>query len=235
MISIVIPTYNDADNLKKALQSIHDQTYADYQIIVIDDGSENSYKEIITQFKKTFPSLYYERIAHGGANTARQRGAEVADGEFIIFWDADVLAQPNMLERMVETLNAHPEASYAYSSHMFGRKAFKLWPFDAQRLRAMPYIHTTSLIRREHFTGFDPQIKRLQDWDLWLSMLEKGYTGVYIPEYLFTVTPGGTMSSWLPKYVFKWPFKYLLPKSVRQKSKKYIEAVWVIKQKHSLN
>ena len=146
---------------------------------------------------------------------------------------------------MVRALEKHPEASYAYSSFKFGWKKFKLWPFDAEKLREIPYIHTTSLIRYSAIVGlspkearakplgpFDESIKRLQDWDLWLTMLEQGHIGIWIPEVLFhVISTKGTMSSWLPSFAYKIP-KWLgiQPKAVAR----YNEAVARIKEKHNL-
>ena len=134
--------------------------------------------------------------------------------------------KPGMLSKMSKALDEHPNISYVYSSFKFGWKKFKLWEFDAARLRQMPYIHTTSLIRREHFPGFDPNLKRLQDWDLWLTMLEQGHVGQWISEVLFEVKAGGTMSSWLPSFLAKI--------GLGKKAKQYQAAVKIIKNKHHL-
>ena len=159
-------------------------------------------------------------------------GRGQGEGNYILFCDADIVLRRDCLEKMVRALEAHPEASYAYSSFKFGWKKFKLWPFDAARLRKMPYIHTTALIRAEHFPGWDESITRLQDWDLWLTMLEQGKIGVWVPEVLFqVVNTKGTMSSWIPSFVYKIP-KWLgvQPKAVMR----YNEAVVRIKEKHRL-
>ena len=100
----------------------------------------------------------------------------------------------------------------------------------------MPYIHTTSLIRAEHFpaSGWDEHITRLQDWDLWLTILEQGHTGVWIPEVLFRIiNTRGTMSRWIPSFLQKWPFKHLTRSS--ESFTRYNEAVARIKEKHELN
>jgi hypothetical protein len=86
-----------------------------------------------------------------------------------------------------------------------------------------------SLIRRSDFpeTGWDESIKKLQDWDLWLTMLEQGHVGLWINKILFRVTPGGTISSWLPAAAYK-----LLP--FLPAVKKYKAAVKIVKAKHGL-
>lgn len=202
MISIIIPVHNHYKELEKCLDSISEQTFRDFEIIVVED------------------------MFGVGANTARNYGFQESRGEFLLFCDADIVMKPDMLEKMFKTLKYNPQASYVYSSFKFGWKKFKLWPFNAEKLKKMPYIHTTSLIRRAHFPIFDEQVQRLQDWDLWLTMLENGYIGIWIPEILFSIKPRhGGMSKWLPSFMYKIPFL----KSV----KKYKNAEDIIKKKHN--
>jgi hypothetical protein len=141
--------------------------------------------------------------------------------------------QPHMLAKMLATLEDYPEASYAYASFRFGWKTFTLWPFDASTLKKMNFIHTTSLIRREHFPGFDESIRRLQDWDLWLTMLEQKHPGVWIPEVLFKAIPHqGGISTWVPGIFYRIPWQQL---GMRIASvEKYLAAERIIKAKHRL-
>jgi len=236
MISVIIPVYNMAGKLEKCLGSIMAQTMLGVpgalEIIIVNDGSSDNIEYVVGKEKyffdeKNIPFKYVSQ-QNQGANAARNRGFKESGGEFIIFCDADVILKPEMLDKMKCALLTNPEASYAYSSFFWGAKKFKLWAFDAERLRRMPYITTTSLIRREYFPGFDEKIKRFQDWDLWLTMLEKGYTGVWIDEPLFTVITGGTMSNWLPKFAYK-----LLP--FLPAVKKYKNSVEIIRKKHNLS
>ncbi len=228
MISIIIPVYNQANKLAQCLDGINKQTYDNYEIIIVNDGSTDNIAEVLSKYKGIFSYklLIIEQV-NKGANVARNNGAKRAKGEFLLFCDADVITKPEMLKIMLTTLKDNPRASYAYSSFKHGFKTFKLWPFNEERLKQMPYIHTTSLIRREHFPGFDENIKRLQDWDIWLTMLEKGYMGIWINQVLFKVQGGGTMSSWLPSFSYK-SFPFI------SKVKKYEEAVKIIKEKHKL-
>ncbi|PIR93050.1 hypothetical protein COT99_02870 [Candidatus Falkowbacteria bacterium CG10_big_fil_rev_8_21_14_0_10_43_10] len=232
LISIIIPVYNKSEELKQCLGSILQQIYKNYEVIIVNDGSTDDSGRIVDEFISKFKvkDIRYKVIEQKnmGSNAARNRGLEESLGEFIIFWDADLVGKPEMLEKMHDALQNNPEASYAYSSFIFGKKKFKLWPFDAEKLKQMPYIHTTSLCRREHFPGWDENIKRLQDWDLWLTMLAQGHTGVWFPEFLFTAqTAHGTMSHWLPKFVYRW-----LP--WMKEVKKYKEAMEIIKKKHKI-
>jgi hypothetical protein len=228
MISIVIPVYNQAKKLAKCLDSITEQSYKNYEVIVVNDGSQENIGVVIDKFKPVFGAkLKYLMQNNQGAPVARNHGAKEAKGDFLLFCDADLVMQPNMLQTMLKTLKNNERASYAYSSFKFGPKTFKLWDFDEAKLKQMPYITTTSLIRTKDFPGFDENLKKFQDWDLWLTMLEQGHTGVWIDEVLFSVAGGGTMSSWLPSPAYKL-MPWLGP------VRKYKKAMEIIKKKHNL-
>lgn len=232
MISIVIPIYNQTKELDKCLGSIADQRYKNYEIIIVNDRSTQSMAKVLKKYTKIFGiklEIMNNQSNHG-APYSRNKGFRRSKGEFILFSDADILMKETMLGEMIDVLRLDKNISYAYSSHYFGHKLFRCFPFDKDRLRQMPYIHTTSLIRKTDFpkTGFDVELKRLQDWDLWLTMLENGKIGKFINQTLFKIQGGGnTMSSWVPSIFYKlFPF---LPKV-----KKYNLAVSIIKSKHSL-
>lgn len=225
MISIIIPVYNHALELKKCLASLARQTYQDFEVIVVDDGSQEDIQAVLPA-KLAGRAVIYQRIAHSGANVARNVGFKAATGQYLLFLDADIVCLPQMLEKLILALKSQNNAIYAYASFKYGWKTFKLRPFSGEALKKANFIHTTSLIRREYFPGFDEQLKRFQDWDLWLTLLEQGRTGVWVPEILFRIKSHGSMSSWLPRLFYNLPWL----KSV----KKYKEAEKVIKEKHEL-
>lgn len=235
-VAVVIPVYQHADVLTRCLASLERQTLRDFDVTVVDDGSQPPLRdEFQISPPKADPSreknfklqIRWLRQEHAGAPAARNRGARETQSEFLLFCDADVILRTDALERIVQALRAHPEASYAYSAFRFGWKAFRCLPFDPERLRRMPYIHTTALIRREHFPGFDESLKRFQDWDLWLTMLERGHAGVHIPEILFTVRSGGTMSRWVPSFLYRLPWK-------TARVRAYEAAAEIVRRKHHL-
>ncbi len=233
MISIIIPVYNQAKKLAECLASIVAQTYTDYEIIVVDDGSQEKIEAVVRSAKEkyseipAFAGMILLTQANQGAPAARNRGAKEAKGEYLLFCDADIIMDKQMLEYLVEALQENPEASYAYSSFKFGFKIFRLFPFDADKLKQMPYIPTIALIRAKDWLGFDEKLKKFQDWDLWLSMLEQGHTGFWVDKVLFQAQGGGGMSSWLPGFAYK-----LMP--WLKQVKKYNEAMEIIKKKHQL-
>jgi len=223
MISVIIPAYNDVRHLEKCLASIFAQSFKDLEIIVVDDGSAETAAKKISEIAVGIRVAHFPHI---GAAGARNSGFKISSGEFIFFCDADVELKSGCLEKMREALGAHPEAAYAYSDYQLGWKKMPARAFDAKALKKCNYISTMSLIRRADFYGFDESLKRFQDWDLWLTMLERGKAGIYIPEVLFKARSGRTgISKWRPSFWYK-----LFPWSSSVKA--YNKAREIILKKH---
>ena len=231
-ISIIIPTYQCGSILTECLDSIFAQTRLPDEVIVVNDGSTDDTEE---RMKPYLDRIQYISQENQGEQAARTRGFNESTGLLVLFCDADVILRPTMIEKMEHALEDHQEAAFAYSSFKFGWKLFKSFPFDADRLRKMNYIHTSALIRREDFPGFDLKLKKFQDWDLWLSILSKGRKGVFIDELLFEVRVNnrrGEISNWLPSFMYRWPWKYLSRK--KKAIQKYEEGTKVIQEKYGL-
>lgn len=231
-ISIIIPTYQHANTLRSCLESIFSQTRKPDEVIVVDDGSTDQTQEILLNYSTKIISI---KQKNAGAPSARNNGFYKSTGDFVLFCDADVVMRPEMIERMETMLKSHPEASYAYSGFLWGWKTFKSFPFNPESLKQMNYIHTSSLIRREDFPSFDTSLKRFQDWDLWLTLLERGKIGVYVPEILYQVkkdSSGKRISFWIPSPIIKFPWKLIgwKPKIVKQ----HDESKIIVLKKHSL-
>jgi len=234
MISIIIPIYNSSKTIKNCLDSVLAQTYKDVEVIIVDDKSGDYSIEVVNNYIKKLKANNFELklIKHEvnkGAPAARNTGFKNSKGEYLFFCDSDSVLKSDALFVMIDVINNNRDVAYVYSSFIWGKKFFKVGEFSDEKLKQGPFIHTNSLIRRENFpeNGWDESVKRLQDWDLWLTMLESGHKGYWINKVLFTIKPGGTMSGWLPSFAYKlFPF---LP-SV----KKYKNSINIIKSKHNL-
>lgn len=235
LISIIIPVYNHAQEIMRSLQTIFHQTYRPLEIVMINDGSTDNFKllqPVILERAKSFGiSTTIIHQENKGAAAARNKGFSMSQGEYVIFWDADTIAQPEMLEKMFQALQQHPEVSYAYSQFKFGWKTMKSRVFNEDDLKKYNYIDTTSLVRRNDFCGFDESIKRFQDWDLWLTLLEKKKMGINIPSVLYRKIISFHrmgMSTWLPSFMYRLPWntkKVLIYKYSQE----------IIRQKHGLS
>lgn len=212
MISIIIPVYNHQEALKKALASIQEQTYKDVEVIVVDDGSSSKIDSEFISYIVDIPFRSYIQVVrqeNKGAPSARNAGFILSKGEYVIFWDADVIGEREMLEKMLLSLEGNFDVSFVYSNHYFGKKKLPSRHWNTKALKHNNYIHSTSLIRREAVVAWDESLKRFQDWDLWLTMAEEGKSGMWIDEYLFRVIAGGTMSFWLPKILYRKPWRWI--------------------------
>lgn len=232
MISIIIPVYNQAKKLLLTLASINQQTFIDFEVIIVNDGSTDGVEQLFAAQQKNVLNLnsyLFLNQNNQGAPAARNRGFQASRGEYLFFCDADAILHPQALQNMLKYLQDNPTVSYVYPSFKWGNKLFKVGDFNANKLRQGPCIHTMALIRRSDFpnSAWDESIKKFQDWDLWLTMLEEGKVGLWLPQVLFTVSPGGSISNWLPRAAYKFlPFL--------KRVKKYQAALKIIQKKHGL-
>jgi glycosyltransferase involved in cell wall biosynthesis len=175
MLTIVIPCRLPV-NADVTLASLQRQTFQDFDVVMVPD------------------------IRGKGAAWARNVGIEKAAAPFILLSDDDINWAPDAIQSLLDTLLAHPEASYAYGAYATGNWIQCNREFDAEALRKGNYISTMSLFRRKDLPAFDESIRRLQDWDLYLTMLEQGKTGVYCGKTIFStekragITYGKTLS-----------------------------------------
>ncbi len=241
-IAVVIPCFNHANVLRRTLEALFSQTLLPAEVVVVDDGSDDHPEAVVHELEKN--PLFGKEGAGGvqfirfdknrGAPAARNEGARITTSPYIIFLDADSELIPTALETYITTLQQHPEAAFAYANLYWGKKAFPSRAYDLVLLKQRNYIHTSSLIRRSDFPGFDESIKKFQDWDLWLTMAEQGKTGVWINQFLYVVEPRrvGGISKWIPSWLHRipWPILGWMPKEV----KRYREAQAIIRKKHHL-
>ena len=233
LISIIIPVYNHAQELRGCLESLKHQTIQNFELIIIDDGSADGVAAVAEDAKHTFTQCVFMQQQNRGAPAARNRGADMARGGYFLFLDADITLKPHALEHFLQALEDNPHAAFSYSVFYFGFKLMRGVAFDPERLKQFNYIHTSSLLRANYFSGFDESLKRFQDWDLWLTVVKNGGVGVLINEPLFKIKPRATgMSTWLPSLMYRLPWHLIgwMPAPVRT----YIEAQKIIRAKHEL-
>jgi glycosyltransferase involved in cell wall biosynthesis len=209
LVSVVIPTFNCADFLVEAVRSVLDQTYQDFEILVVDDASTDNTKSVLLAFG---PRVRYIRQERAGPSVARNLAILQSQGELIAFLDADDLWRPTKLDRQLEYLNHHPETILVYTDFTRGPspgsnnesrlQAFKprdpTDPFHA--LLDENFVATpTVVVRREALARsglFDPTLKGSEDLDLWLRLAHAhGWRSVgFIDEILVDVRqhPGNT-------------------------------------------
>ncbi len=225
-ISVIIPVFNHEIELHQCLKSLVAQTFRDFEVIVVDDGSKKpvTLPDFVVDFE--YPVMLV-RQENGGAPRARNRGFDESIGEYVIFSDADIVWEKDAIEKMYDVLMKEPEVDIVYSSFYFGFKKFTCGPYTREKLEEHNIFHTSSLMRRESFPRFDESLQRFQDWDLWLTMTEAGAKPFWISEYLFRVQPhAGGISTFIPSFLYRFSF---LP-AVKQ----YRVAERIIRDKHGI-
>jgi glycosyltransferase involved in cell wall biosynthesis len=180
-VSVIIPTYNRPGMLCEAIESVLSQTYKDYEIVVVDDGSTDNTKEVV---KKYGDKLRYFYQNNQGPSAARNQGVDRSSGAYLAFLDDDDLWLPNFLETHVRTLDEEGDLAFvcsgAYVVNETG-KQIDIWKMRASNsfldLYHMNFVLTlTVLLRRQCFdavSGFDRRFKICQDYDLWLRLAMK--------------------------------------------------------------
>ena len=104
-VSVIMPVYNNGDYIRETLDSLKNQTFTDFEVICIDDGSSDNSGKIIQEYAALDPRFHYYFQENSGAGPARNNGMSKAIGKYISFLDGDDLYDPNCLSRMVEALD----------------------------------------------------------------------------------------------------------------------------------
>lgn len=160
----------------------------------------------------------------GGACKKRNDGFKKSTQPYILFADDDILFPKSFLEKLLDALNKNKNIGYAYTgykgivlthTHPIGKNYdIRTIPFNGESLKRANYISTMSLIRREVFPMFDENLKRFHDWDLWLTLLNKGIEGVAVFDLEF--------------------FAYYLDEGITSNTNNEQEAILAIIRKHNL-
>lgn len=210
-ISVIIPAYNAEKTIFKTIETVRQQTFSDFELIVINDGSKDKTLEIVQSIKDERIKVFcYE---NSGLSTARNRGISKANGEYIAFLDADDLWTSDKLELQLAAFDKNPGVGVAYSWTYFmdvdeQGKVLSLHPSASysfvgnvyEKLLVSDFIHSGSntLILKQAIDSvgqFDPTLKSCEDWDYWLR-LSTHWRFVVIPKHqVFYRRSSNSMSS----------------------------------------
>lgn len=211
-ISVVIPAFNASKYIAQTIRSVLRQTLPADEVLVIDDGSTDNTGAIAASFG---PSVRVIRIPNSKLPAARNHGVKEAKGEWIAFVDADDLWAPNKLERQMQELSLHPEADLCYTGRILLvespastelRDVIKVPPADTiaeELLNVNKFPPSCVVIRRSTFLsvgGHDTSFPYVEDWDLWLRLLNAGVKFVDCPEPLlrYRVHPNNMTHNAIP-------------------------------------
>jgi glycosyltransferase involved in cell wall biosynthesis len=192
-VTVVIPCYNDKDFIEETLNSVLKQTFQDFQIIIVDDGSNKSTKEVLK--KINHPNISILEQENGGLSNARNNGFKKAGGKYILSIDSDDTLDASFLEKAVLILDEKENVSAvsSYCNIFEGNYKFisKHLPKGGGLSNFLFDNNCTSfaLIRKsswEKIDGYDEKmINGFEDWEFWISVTKDGGYVHMIEEFLF--------------------------------------------------
>jgi len=199
LVSIILPTYNRAQTIGRSVKSVLTQTYSDFELIIVDDGSTDSTSEVVKSFRDS-RIHYMQTDRNGGAALARNLGLRASRGEFIAFQDSDDEWFPDKLKRQVDILSsAPPTVAFVYSDMIRVLLSGEETYFKSPTVRRGELLDTKGLEYQVHGIGlvtvmlrracldevgyFDEGFPRFIDLDLFIR-LAKAFAAQYIREPL---------------------------------------------------
>lgn len=201
-VSVVIPCYGQARFLPEAVESVVAQTFQDWELVIVNDGSPDDTSAVARALIARHPGRRIRLVEqpNGGLPGARNAGIRASRGRYVLPLDADDEIRPPLLEKLVAILDASPRVGFAYTDiQHFGDvdTAFPLPDFDAATMIAKDNIGCVcSLFRRsawEQVGGYDESMREgYEDWDFWVGCIEHGWEGYCLHEPLFLYRKRGS-------------------------------------------
>jgi glycosyltransferase involved in cell wall biosynthesis len=190
-VSIITPCYNDGRFLDEAVRSVEAQTFGDWELLIVDDGSTDpETQRVLHDWSR--PKTRLLRVPHGGVTAARNFAVGEARGEYLTFFDCDDRLDPRFLEKTVGRLESDPSLAFvSFHVRLYGGEEWDWKPerCDLPTLLGDCSVATAAVVRRAavlEVGGFDRTMELgHEDWDLWLTLVERGYAGAILPEILF--------------------------------------------------
>jgi glycosyltransferase involved in cell wall biosynthesis len=195
-VSVVIPAYNAESYVGSALDSVFAQTFRDFEVLVVDDGSIDGTAKVVSEYGAT---VRYIRQANAGVSQARNQGIEASAGRYVAFLDADDTWFPEKLDRQLAHLSRSPQHKACYSA--LAVVTADMRPIKLSRSKRSGSLledlilrgnvigsGSTVLCERSLFAavgGFDPALSQCADWDMWIRLATRT-DFLYVDEPLVT-------------------------------------------------
>lgn len=189
-ISVIVPCYNQAQYLDECLQSVLDQTYPNWECIIVNDGSPDNTEEVALEWTKKDSRFQYISKQNGGLSSARNAGIAEANGDWILPLDCDDKIGTRYLEYAQKEFDKGYSIIYCeaeYFGEQTGRITLKNYQYEFLLLKNM--IFCSAFFRKKDWKkidGYDVNMHHgLEDWEFWIAMLNKDKKVLKIPEVCF--------------------------------------------------
>lgn len=191
IVSVIVPCYNQDKYLAEALDSVLAQTFADWEIVIVDDGSTDKSADIAKEYAKKDARIHYIYQQNAGPSAARNHGVRASRGKYLQFLDGDNKLTERCIEYGVEHMESHPDTVLFYSHvHYFGMRQGDYhirWTGYADLL-CQNSIDCCCMVRRTDFDrigGFDEQMRGYEDWEFFIRLLYDRPNVYQHPDVLF--------------------------------------------------
>lgn len=199
LISVIMGIYNCADTLSQAIDSILNQTYKNWELIMCDDGSEDNTYQVAERYRLRYPNqiVLLKNEKNKGLNVTLNKCLQSAHGEYIARMDGDDICEPTRFEKQIDYLNGHPEYAICGTpmklfdeNGYWGENHVPEYPTAAQVVGGTPICHATAMIRKsamDAVNGYteDERMLRVEDVNLWIKLYTKGYKAYNLQEPLY--------------------------------------------------
>lgn len=178
LISVVVPCYNQAEYLDECLQSVLDQSYENWECIIVNDGSPDNTEEIGLQWQKKDARFVYVKKENGGLCSARNYGIDKAKGEYILPLDSDDKIGKEYITMGISILNGDKNIGVVYCNARFFGAINRQWilpDFDKKYLLCANLLYCSGIYRKEDWKaigGYDENMKYgWEDWEFWINLV----------------------------------------------------------------
>lgn len=201
LFSIIIPTYNRSAILKETLMSVLSQSFTDYEILVVDDGSKDKTQEVVEGIKSEKIRYYYK--TNEERSIARNYGADRAGGNYLVFLDSDDKMKEDHLKSIADYIKQAGDPGFIFAGYQilntdhtplysYGVSGF----FDQRKLVYGNFLGCSSVIVkkdlfRQHYFNTDPDLILFEDWELWLRIIAVSQLHCFPGKSIVMINHGG--------------------------------------------
>ena len=192
-VSVIITTYNRLKLLKKAVKSVLNQSFEDFELIIVNDCSPDKTEKFIKSLKDKRVRYFKTEKNCGSDSKPKNIGIKNAKGTYITFLDDDDFYRQDAL-RILHTYIEETKVDIIYGDYIIDKKAGWSEDFNPIKLQAMNYITMDSVMVKRNCIlsvgGFDEDLKKFKDWNLWIRLQKAGYKFLHIPIIVLDITAG---------------------------------------------